>query len=162
MYQKLKMKKIWTAALIIPLFFSCSEVMLIGAYNQNVDQTIQSISSDVSTLFITIEKNIQDNQDYSYAVFRNSYIKIESEISSCKTIASGIPKYNIIIKQIDLLSGSVALLEQDHRSGFFDTTKQLTLDQKIKAVEVDRSGINSSIESMLALQEGLKREKADK
>jgi len=146
--------------LIIPLLFSCKEVMLIGAYNENLDQSIQTVSKDVSTLFVSIEKNIQDDSDFSYTAFRDSYIKIESEVSSCKTIASGIPKYSIIIKQIDLLSNSINQLEQDHRSGFFDSTKQLSLEQKIKTVEVDRSGITDAIKNMLTLQEGLKREKA--
>ena len=161
MNKLLKAKNQFTYILLISLLFSCSRIMLIGAYNQNVDQSIQAISQDVSTLFVEIEKNIQDNKDFSYPVFRDVYIKIESEISSCRTIAGGLPKYGIIIKQIDLLDSSVLVLEQDHRTGFFNTANtNLTLAQKIKAVELDRSAITSSLQSMLTLQEGLKNEAA--
>ena len=154
-----KTKKYFAYTILLLLLHGCSHIMLIGAYNQNVDASIQSISQDVSTLFVEIEKNIQDNKDFSYPVFRESYIKIESEISSCKTVAGGLPKYRIIINQINLLDSSVQVLEQDHRTGFFNAANtNLTTDQKIKAVEIDRSAITNSLQSMLTLQEGLKRE----
>ncbi len=159
MNKLLSIKKQFAYILLAFLVYSCSPVMFIGAYNQNVDQSIQTISQDVSTLFVEIEKNIQDNKDFSYPVFRDAYIKIESEILSCKTVAGGLPKYRIIINQINLLDSSVLTLEQDHRSGFFNTANpNLTLQQKIKAVELDHSAITNSLQSMLTLQEALKNE----
>ena len=154
-----KIKKQFIPILVSFVLYGCTPVMFIGAYNQNVDQSIQIISQDVSTLFVEIEKNIQDNKDFSYPVFRDEYIKIESEILSCKTVAGGLPKYRIIIKQIDLLDSSVLTLEQDHRAGFFNTANtNLTSEQKIKSVEVDHSAITNSLQSILTLQEALKKE----
>src|SRR4051812_35148771 len=113
-----KYKKTLFIALLFSLLFSCQEVRLIGAYNQNVDQSIQTISKDVSTLFTQIESNIDDTVDYSYKALRNSYVEIEGEIQSCKTVAQGIPKYRIILNQIDALSAAVSKLKQQHQSGF--------------------------------------------
>ena len=53
------LKKI-TICVIIFFGFSC-RVMLIGNYDEVTDQSIQRIQTDVSSLFVKIEKNIADN-----------------------------------------------------------------------------------------------------
>ncbi len=100
---------------MIPLLFSCTEVKLIGAYNQNVDQSIQTISKDISTLFVQIESNIDDSKDYSYNTLRDSYVKIEGEIQSCITVANGLPKYKIILSQLNALDGAFLQLKQHNQ-----------------------------------------------
>ncbi len=78
MYLQLNKQKQWLLTLIIPFLFAGCHVVLIGAYDQNVDESIQKISTDISTLIVKVEKNIDDNQpnDNKYGNFRDSYISI--------------------------------------------------------------------------------------
>ena len=157
----LKKRKKWFAWLLLPFFLiSCTEVRLIGVYNPNVDQSIQTISKDVSTLFAEIEANVQDGKDFSYDTMRDFYIKIEGEIQGCITVAQGIPKYGIITGQLNLLSTALDQLKQLHMTGF--AAPGATKEVIIKAVELNKSAFVTAFTGMLKLQEGLKREKADK
>lgn len=149
-------KKVLLVLLSISLF-SCS-VLLIGAYNQNVDENIQTISKDISTLFVQTESNVNEGKDYSYSALRDSYIKIEGEIQSCIVTVSSLPKYNIVLAQMKLLSNAEIALKNDHMSGF---VAPAITDKKeiIKAIEIDKSGFTIALTAMIRLQEGLKRVK---
>lgn len=154
-------QKKWIVYLLLPLLLGCSEIRLIGAYNQHVDQSIQAISKDISTLFVQIENNIDDGKDYSYNSLRDSYIKIESEIQSCITVAGGIPKYNIIINQLNTLYAVMKQFQAQHKTGF--VAPSVTDPQKIKdSFKPDKAAITAALSAMFQLQEGLKREKSDR
>src|SRR6266487_2251101 len=130
MYLQLQKRKHWIISLIIPLLLaSCAGVMLIGAYDQVVDQNIQKIQNDVSTLLVKAEKNIIDRkiEDNKYENFRDAYSTIEGEIESLKIRCRSLTKYRIITQQVDLLEDNVRNLEAFHKTGLTDTaqTEQL-------------------------------------
>jgi hypothetical protein len=146
--------------LLFPLFVGCGEVRLIGAYDSKVDESIQAIAKEASTLFVKIDKDIDDHTDWSYPNFKNDYVQMEAELETLKIRVNGLPKYGIISKQIDDLSRAIQAVEQDHKTGFAAPGASIT-DLK-RAIKVDQTGLEVSLSAMLTLQEGLKRTKADK
>jgi hypothetical protein len=138
---------------IIPIALSCTQVMLIGAYDETVDTSIQKISSGVSVLLIEIEKNIRENrtEENKYDNFRNTYVNIEGDVESLKIRTGALPKYKIITGQVDALSKSIQDLDSLHRIGFAlkDTF----------TIRIVKSNLETSFQSMLMLQNELKREK---
>ncbi len=56
MYLQLTKQKQWLLTLIIPLLLAGCHVVLIGAYDQNVDESIQKISTNISTLIVKVKK----------------------------------------------------------------------------------------------------------
>ncbi|WPV70598.1 hypothetical protein [Chitinophaga sp. LS1] len=139
------------------IFASCSEVRLIGAYDERTDETIQTIAKELSTVFVEIDKKIDNGEDWSYKNFEKSYTEIESDLKVLAIRVSGLPKYKIIQQQVDLLTTSVKSLEKDHATGFGN--KNASVEALKKAIAVDESGLQVSLSSMLKLQHGLKREK---
>ena len=159
------MNKIYRFRLLFAFFLVCSlsgcgDVRLIGAYDDKIDDGIETVSKDLATIFVKIDKDIDKGSDWSYSVFEPDYIAVESELSVVTIRATALPKYKIILNQLTLLTSSVKTLEADHKSGFVRTGAS-TADLK-KAIAVDQSAINTSIGAMLALQQGLKRDNIDK
>lgn len=155
------MKQMNRLALLMPFLlsfplFSCQEVRLIGAYDETINSGIQAVSKELSTIFVKIDKAIDNNSNWSYPSFEPDYIAIESELSALTIRANALPKYKIILDQLNLLSKSVKALEADHRSGF--VARGAPVADLKKAISVDQSAIATSISAMLTLQEGLKRE----
>lgn len=142
-------------------FFACSEVRLIGAYDNKVDDNIQSISKDISNLFIQIDKNIDDGSDWSFKSFKKEYIDIETELNTLKIRVGSLPKYKIINEQVVALDSNIIALEKHHQSGFVAPGIN---DKSVlkKVIKIDQSGIETQLSAMLSLQEGLKRTKTDK
>jgi hypothetical protein len=137
--------------LIMPLIFASCHVMLIGAYDQVTDQSIQHIQTDVSTLLVRVEKNITDGtaNNNKYENLKDAYDNIEGQIKSLKTRVSALPKYKIISDQVALLENNVIDMEKFNKIGFTD----------IEPVRVIDSTFQVQFSAMIALQNGLKREK---
>lgn len=153
----LKRRPKWPAVLIIPLLLllsSCAEVRLIGAYDQTVDESIQKISKDVSTMLIEIKKNIADGNSEAnkYAAYRPRYTAIEGEIEALRIRCSALEKYDIIRKQVDELAANIRRLEAFHKTGF----------TSIEPAEQIQKNFETAFTAMIALQNALKREKADR
>ncbi|HEY1872125.1 MAG TPA: hypothetical protein VGG71_13780 [Chitinophagaceae bacterium] len=128
-------------------------VMLIGAYDQVTDESIQQIQTDVSTLLVKIEKNILDStpDNNKYENFKDDYDNIEGEIKSLKIRVNSLPKYKIISDQVSLLDENVRDLEKFNKIGFTN----------IKPVRIIDSTFEVQFSAMAALQNGLKRQKSD-
>lgn len=146
-------KKNWLITLIIPLLLASCHVVLIGAYDQNVDESIQKISTNLSTLIVKVEKNIDDNkpEDNKYDSFRESYINVLGEVENLKIRTSALPKYTKVTEQVVLLGKNINDLEALHKTGF--TNKRL--------VEGAKTLIEQSLSAMLTAQNALKREKVN-
>lgn len=147
----------WFLSLIFPLLLSisgCTEIRLIGAYDQTVDESIQKISKDVSTLLVEIKKNITDGRAAAnnYADFRGRYTAIEGEIETLRIRCGALQKYNIIQKQVDELAANIRRLEAFHKTGF----------TSIEPAEQIQKNFETAFTAMIALQNALKREKADR
>ena len=87
--------------------------MLIGAYDQVTDESIQQIQTEVSTLLVKIEKNITDNtpDENKYENLKSDYDQIEGEIKSLQIRTNSLPKYKIISQQIATLEDNIKNLE---------------------------------------------------
>jgi uncharacterized protein YydD (DUF2326 family) len=132
----------------------CSEIRLVGAYDEKTDESIQKTAKDVTMLFVKVEKNIDDGNTAanSYANFRDTYIEIESDLAALRMRCSALPKYQQIVQQIDLLENNITTLESLHKTGL--TSKALLAPAK--------SAMDVAFKAMFATQNALKREKVDK
>jgi outer membrane murein-binding lipoprotein Lpp len=153
MYLQLIKRRQKLVSLIITLLLAGCQVVLIGAYDPHVDASIQKISTDISTLIVKVEKNIDDNQlnDNIYSSFRDSYINILGEVGNLKIRSKALPKYNKITQQVEALEKNIRNLEALHKIGF--TNKRV--------VEAAKILIETSLQAMLTTQNALKREKAN-
>lgn len=144
-------KKYRIVPLMIPLILASCHVMLIGAYDQVTDESIQQIQTEVSTLLVKVEKNIADGtlEKNKYENLKDDYDNIEGQIKSLKIRVNSLPKYKIISEQIDLLEANIIDLEKFNKIGFTD----------IKPVHVIDSTFQVQFSAMTALQNGLKRQK---
>jgi hypothetical protein len=152
--------RMWFVIALVSLTFSdCSEIRLIGAYDQAVDQNIQKISKDVATLLVEVEKNVVDNRaaENQYESFRPRYTSIEGDIAALKLRAGALPKYDKIKQQVDLVDQNIRNLEALHKSNFSAPGKS-----PLEVVQTVRTLFDISFTAMLTLQNGLKREKAGK
>jgi hypothetical protein len=135
------------------VLLSC-RVMLIGAYDQVTDQGIQQIQTEICTLLVKIERNINDNtlDGNKYENLKNAYDNIEGEIKSLEIRVNSLPRYNIISQQIITLENNVADMEAFNKTGF----------TSIGPVKIIASTFQVQFAAMIALQNGLKREKNTK
>lgn len=152
---KAKYPLIILAVLTLMYVTSC-KVMLIGAYDEVTDQSIQKIQTDVSGLLITLKKNLINNNPSAnaYTNFDKTYNTIEAEVSSLDTRCKALPKYTIIISQISLLNKSVSDLEQLHK--FPNAFSRMSDTSQINS---DLSTMNVAFTAMVSLQNGLKATK---
>ncbi|HZW71320.1 MAG TPA: hypothetical protein VFF57_10600 [Hanamia sp.] len=143
---------------IISLAFICTivscRVMLIGAYDQVTDESIQQIQTEVSTLLVKIEKNITNNtpDGNKYENLKSDYDKIEGEIKSLQIRTNSLPKYKIISQQITTLENNIKNMEEFNKTGF----------TSMEPVQVIDSTFQVQFSAMIALQNGLKRQKVSK
>lgn len=154
--QKLRLVQV----LLFLSLFSCGEILLIGAYDENVDAGIQLIAKDASMLFTKIKQNVTDDSDWSCGMFKDDYLKINAEINTLKIRVNGLEKYKIIESQIKELSDAILNLQKDHCSGFVKD-RGLPKAKIIESIESDQSGVEVLLTSMIKLQNGLKREKVN-
>ena len=150
------MKYFWGFLFIVA--FGCSEVRFIGAYDPKVDDAIESISKQVAGIFVELEDRIDNQKDWSYAQFKDTYMKIDKDLRALRIRVNGLSRYGIIKDQLDLLEQSIGKLAKDHQSGFV-APGVTDPSQLKKSIAVDERAISASLSAMLALQDELKRKK---
>jgi hypothetical protein len=138
---------------ILPVLLAGCQVLLIGAYDQTTDQSIQKIQVDLTTVLVQLESNF-DNYTAEKNDFKNfipSYNVIAAELENLETRCRSLPKYDIVLAQVVLLDSSVQKFETLHKMG---------LNRPI--VETSKSLFETTFSAMIVLQNGLKREKSTK
>jgi hypothetical protein len=150
MFLQLTKARYWLMSFIIPVIFTACHVVLIGAYDQNVDQSMQQISTEVSTLMVRLEKNVDDNlpAQNKYDNFRDVYINLYGEVENLKIRTMALPKYSKITDMVILLNKNIHDLEALHKSGLTDK----------RLIETTKTLIETSLQAMLAAQNALKRQ----
>jgi len=123
--------------------------MLTGAYNEDIDASIQKVSADVSTLMVTLESNIDNNRvkENKYDNFRESYISILSQLQDLKIKSQAQPKYEQVTKMIVALNQNVKDFEALHKTGF--SSKPL--------LSTAGTLMETSLINLLATQQAMKR-----
>ena len=151
-----KWSRLLVPILLSVFIFSCTEIRLIGAYDATVDATIQKISKDVTTLLIEVEKNQLDGKaaDNAYENFRKRYIELMGETQTLQIRSNALPKYRIISSQVGLLNDNLRLLDSLHKTGFAAPGRN-----PIPVLNNVRTSFETAFTAMIALQNGLKREK---
>lgn len=144
--------KCWIISLVLFSSVVSCRVMLIGAYDQVTDESIQQIQTEVSTLLVKIEKNITNHtpDENKYENLKSDYDQIEGEIKSLQIRTNSLPKYKIISQQIATLEDNIKNLEAFNKTGF----------TSIEPVQVIDSTFQVQFSALIALQNGLKRQKA--
>jgi len=150
MYLK-RVRKQWMIGLILPFMLAACHVMLIGAYDQVTDECIQKIQTEVSTLLVKIEGNIDNNtpEENKYEKCKPGYDNIKGEIESLKIRCNALPKYKIVSQQVAALGATILDLEKYHKLGF----------SKREEVEEIKKLFEDEFKNMIILQNGLKRQK---
>jgi len=143
-------KKYLTLSIFVTIFFA-SCVTLIGAYDQVTDQGIQKIQTDISTLFVKMEKNVTDSNytANSYESLKNNFTLIEGEMKSLQIRCNAIPKYSIIQGQLKTVSDNITLLEALSKTSI----------KKNVILQPADSAITLQFSQMANLQNALKKEK---
>ncbi|RYY37582.1 MAG: hypothetical protein EOP46_02130 [Sphingobacteriaceae bacterium] len=150
MYLKLSKARYWLVGLVTSVIITACRVVLIGAYDENVDQSIQRISTEISTLMVKVEKNLDDNlpDQNKYENFRDVYINLYGEVENLKIRTMALPKYGKITEMVVLLDKNIHTLEALHKTGFTNRG----------VIAATKTLIEQSLKSMLSAQNALKRE----
>ncbi len=139
--------------LALPFLIAGCQVMLVGAYDQVTDQSIQKIQNEVMTLIVKLERNIdhKEPEKNEYTRFAGTYEELAGEIESLKIRCQSIPKYNLVLEQVILLQANLDNLEKYHRIGFKSKDE----------LEPIRKAFESEFGAMIVLQNALKRKKSN-
>ncbi len=140
--------------LLIPLLtFSACRVQLVGAYDEKVDEGIQKVARELSTLLVTVESNLDDNRakENAYEKFRDSYVSILAEVQILDLRTRSLPKYEKVTGMVVALRQNIKDLEALHKIGF--TNKSV--------VKSAGTLIETSLVGVLTAQNALKRQQAN-
>ena len=146
--------KKWIAWLLFPAFLAGGcQVMLIGAYDQVTDQSIQKIQDEVMILLVKLDRNFdhQHPELNAYERFIGVYENLAGETESLRIRCQSLPKYAIVVEQVNLLDSNLHNLEKYHKIGF---------SRKEELVPI-RKAFESQFGAMIILQNSLKRKKTD-
>ena len=138
---------------LLPLFLVACKVMLIGAYDPVTDQSIQHIQNETMTMLVKMERNFDNHEPAknNYEYFREKYEDLAGEIESLKIRCQAIPKYELILEQVNLLQANLQDLEKYHKTGF----------KSKEELEPIKKAFESSFSAMIVMQNALKRKKSD-
>ena len=136
----------------ISLFFLIScHVMLIGAYDEVTDQSIQKIQNDVSSLIIQIEKNAiaGDTSANKYENFKSDYGNIEGQLQSVLIRCNALTKYKPVVDQLSPFDSTIKRLEKFHQLGF-------TINDTA-GIRIIKETLQFDFKQLIILQNALKR-----
>jgi hypothetical protein len=140
--------------LLIPFWLATAcHVVLIGAYDQVTDESIQRIQTHTMTVLVRLERNFDNHhaEENRYDLFKTDYENLAGETESLMIRCKSIPKYSIVIDQVSLLDKNLSDLEKYHQNGI-----------KTKAeLQPIKQAFESQFGAMIVLQNSLKRKKTD-
>ena len=140
--------------LLIPLWMlSSCHVMLIGAYDQVTDESIQKIQTHTMTILVRLERNFDNHhaEENRYELFKTDYENLAGETESLMIRCKSIPKYSIVIDQVTLLEKNLSDLEKYHQNGIKSKAELAPMKQAFE----------SQFGAMIVLQNSLKKKKTD-
>jgi hypothetical protein len=140
--------------LLIPIWLAMAcHVMLIGAYDQVTDESIQRIQTHTMTMLVKLERNFDNHhaEENRYELFKTDYENLAGESESLLIRCKAIPKYAIVIEQVTLLEKNLSDLEKYHQNG---------INSKAELAPI-KQAFESQFGAMIVLQNSLKRKKTD-
>jgi hypothetical protein len=139
--------------LFLPVLLAACKVMLIGAYDPVTDESIQQIQNETMTMLVKMERNFDNHEAArnNYEFFREKYEQLAGEMESLKIRCKAIPKYDLILDQVNLLQANLQDLEKYHKAGF----------KSKEELEPIKKAFESTFSAMIVMQNALKRKKSD-
>jgi hypothetical protein len=130
--------------LIIPLV-GC-QIKLIADYDEKTDKAVTALHRGTETFLIQAQQNI-GSPKWDYENKKDFYNKTKVDISVIEVRARALPKNEITIKQLNLLSKNFEALESLHKGGKLS----------IPVIENLRGSFNSAFTAILKLEMAKKR-----
>jgi hypothetical protein len=149
MYLNVYKRRHWLIAFLLPVFMFSCQLRLAGAYDEKVDESIQKVSQDVSTLLATLENNLEGSRvkENKYELFRDSYITILAELETLKIRTQSLAKYEKLTQMVVALNQNIKDLEQLHKIGISNK----------RALDTTKTLLETSLVNLLVTQNALKR-----
>lgn len=123
----------------------CSSIKLIAEYDEKLDNSVTELQKKVAILLTQLERTAETDEGI-YSKYQQSYDGIQVDLSSIRVRAVAIDKNKITQDQIQLLSESIANLEDLHKTG-------LTREQ----IPALRNSFEQGFTAILKLIHALKR-----
>jgi len=139
------------------LILSGCSVKLISSYDEATDKAVTALQRKVETFLVALESQ-EGLPECVYDNHKKFYEEAKVDISAIRVRAEAIPKNEITIKQVALLSNSLNLLEQLHQ-----LKKKLSNEQgKLICISKEeiaplRTAFNASFTAILKLELAKKR-----
>ena len=130
--------------LIVPLV-SC-QIQLIADYDETIDKAVTALHRKTATFLIQAQQNI-GSPEWEYQNKRDFYNGVKVDISAIQVRAMALPKNEITIKQLNLLSENIKTLESLHMAGKFSEP----------VIENLRGSFNAGFTAILKLEMAKKR-----
>jgi hypothetical protein len=132
----------------IVLIFALSgcAITLISSYDENTDKSVTELQKNFETFFVLVDSQA-GLPECKYDNHKDFYKDAKVAISATEVRAKAIPKNEITIAQVGLLSDSLISLEKLHKIGCFTNGQVSSL----------RNSFNTSITAILKLELAKKR-----
>lgn len=130
--------------MIVPLV-NC-QIKLIANYDEKTDKAVTALHRKTETFLIQAKQNL-GLPDWEYKNKREFNSDVRVDISSIQVRAMALPKNEITIKQLNLLSENIKILESLHMAG--------NLSEPV--IENLRGSFNASFTAILRLEMAKKR-----
>lgn len=132
----------------IVLIFALSgcSITITSSYDERTDKSVTALQKDFETFFVSIESQ-ESLSECKYDNHKEFYKDSKVAISGIEVRAKAIPKNEITIEQVGLLSDSLISLEKLHKIDCFTSDQVSSL----------RNSFNSSITAILKLELAKKR-----
>lgn len=134
-----------TCLLVMLAFGGCTSIRLIADYDEQIDKSVTDFQRKVETFLTGLERNA-DQPESKYDANVKFYDEARVDLSAIRVRAAALPKNEITLKQIDLLTDSLGKLEELQRLGI-----------RREHIAPLRSAFNSTCTAILKLELAKKR-----
>lgn len=141
--------------LVLLTLYGCS-VRLISSYDEQTDKAVTTLQNKFETYLVKLE-GLEGAPECTYENNKSFYAGARVDISAIRVRAAAIPKNDITLKEIELLSINLNSLEQLHQHKNTKADKCLSKEE-IRPLE---SAFNTSFTAILKLELAKRRGAAD-
>lgn len=140
----------------IILMLSCQNctVRLINLYDETTNKTLTAMQEKTSKFFVDV-KNVLDNaEEAKYEKFKPYYNDMKVSLNVLKVRTASLDKSELVLKQIEELTGQLEDLEKFHKTGFVSFA---IIAEKENPLTISHNLMDNSFTSILKFQNALKR-----
>jgi hypothetical protein len=138
---------------LIMICQSCS-VRLISLYDATTDKTLTAMQEKTSKFFVDIKNVLDNTEEAKYEKFKTYYNEMKVSLNVLKVRTAALDKSELVLKQIEELSGQLDDLEKFHKTGFVSFA---IIAEKENPLTISHNLMDNSFTSILKFQNALKR-----